>query len=681
MVSGGYCTIAQKSLCPGNAVALSAQNWNTRSKSQAFIQLRHTDTQTRQLYAPALIMSTNASHRRSSTFAVDIGADWLEYIDDDTQRPYYMNQVTQEVTWDHPFPQNESRMSLELPPPLPNEGVFEVDGTAEDEGGIDLPPGWSQWTDASGELYYTHEDGMSTWTRPCATEFQQPSPTCADSIDTDVVTLMRETTLDSAQSSLSNDVSTSVPPVSDSKPAFAQRTPPPVPPRVWHVSNPLSTAAASPTDSWSAGSAANLEALLQPFPSVLSKLRAKLKSDHLPAHHHVSSQPVPFAWYTIGATARHQPVALDADIFAMGASLYYQSRGSLFKKSRTIEESLSYEASPSSKPTLEANRDAGESIVGLCRRCCLLVMLYMGDSDLSDMDKDLYKEKDKAINAASGSSRLVLIFREIFDMVRSSVQLADEAYARVLKQLCNNYRASSVEAGWSLLLLLCSHVACSDVIMRFLVMILNKCLLVERDLISRSVPNHSFAAHVVMLTLSYRSTARANGDLLSQFVDSEVENSFRKLKHLSPLYSFIDEIMQLETKFHPVTSDFEILSYLPSTLVLLTDLIHARGGFQTDGIFRLAGERSCVSRVRASISCRYPIVAADADPLVIAEVGSDVVVQIAVIHVYVENCDPNHQVFKQWLREFPCPVIPTKLHGQCTVYAGKAPSEVTPAAH
>lgn len=37
------------------------------------------------------------------------------------------------------------------------------------------------------------------------------------------------------------------------------------------------------------------------------------------------------------------------------------------------------------------------------------------------------------------------------------------------------------------------------------------------------------------------------------------------------------------------------------------------------------------------------------------------------------------QVLKQWLRELPCPVIPSGLHGQCTVYAGKQPAEVTAA--
>ena len=40
----------------------------------------------------------------STSDAVDIGQGWLEYLDDDTHRPYYMNQVTAEVTWDHPFP-------------------------------------------------------------------------------------------------------------------------------------------------------------------------------------------------------------------------------------------------------------------------------------------------------------------------------------------------------------------------------------------------------------------------------------------------------------------------------------------------------------------------------------------------------------------------------------------------
>jgi hypothetical protein len=662
-------------------------------------------------YALALTQSTmsrNANRRSSTTGALDIGGDWLEYLDDDTQQPYYMNQVTQEVTWDHPFPESANRRisqqqlsllpeespfhvegtdevdggidlqpeespfhmngtdevdgGIDLQPEespfhvdgtdevdggndlqpeespfhvdgtdevdggidlQPEESPFHVEGTDEVDGGIDLPPGWSAWTDPRGEIYYTHEDGTSTWTRPGAAEFQPQPPTSADSMHTDVAILMQETSFDSALPSSSSSDTISGRPSSDYVVAFTQqRTPPPVPPRPRHLSqstplpHPLTKAAVSPKNTWSAGSSANLETLLQSFPSILTRLRGKLKSDHLPEP--PASRPLSFAWYTIGGAARHQPVALDADVFDLGASLYYQSKGGLFKKSRTMEESLSYEALPRAKPTLQANRDAGESVIGPCIRCCHLVMLYMGDSDPSDMDKDSFN----AINAASGSTRLVLIFREILDLVSSSVQLADEAYARVLKQLCNNYRAASVEAGWSLLLLLCSHVGCSDTMMRFLVLILNKCLAVERDLMSRATPNHWFAAHVAMFTISYRTTARANGEALSQFVDAEVENSFRKLKHLSPLYSFIEEIISLERKFRPAHSDFEILRFVPSTLVLLTDLIHTRGGFRTDGIFRLAGDRACVSRVRASISCRFPIVEADSDPLVIAEVIS-----------------------------------------------------------
>jgi hypothetical protein len=656
-------------------------------------------------------MSQNTNRRSSTTGALDIGGDWLEYLDDDTQHPYYMNQVTQVVTWDHPFPESANRtMSQQQPsllleegpfdgdgtdevdggydlppvegpfdgdgtdevdggdnlpsvegpfdgdvtdevevgydlPPVegpfdgdgtdevdggdnlpPVEGPFDGDGTDEVEVGYDLPPGWSAWTDPHGEIYYTHEDGMSTWTRPCASELQLQPPSSTDSADTDVAILVQETSDDSAQPSSSSGDTVSGRLSSDSVAVFTQqRTPPPVPLRPRHLSlstppaNPLPKASVTPKNTWSTGSFANLETLLQSFPSILTRLRGKLKSDHLPEP--PASRPVPFAWYTIGAAAQHQPVALDADVFELGATLYYQSKGGLFKKSRTMEESLSYEAQPRAKPTLQANRDAGESVIGLCIRCCQLVMLYMGDSHPSDLDKDsLFKDKVNAINAASGSSRLVLIFREILDIVSSSVQLADEAYARVLKQLCNNYRAASVEAGWSLLLLLCSHVSCSDAMMRFLVLILNKCLAVERDLMSRSSPGYSCAAHVVMFTISYRTTARANGESLSKFVDAEVENSFRKLKHLSPLYSFIEEIISLERKFRPIISDFEILKFVPSTLVLLTDLIHTRGGFRTDGIFRLAGERSCVSRVRASISCRFPIVEADSDPLVIAEV-------------------------------------------------------------
>ena len=626
--------------------------------------------------------------RHSSFDAVDIGEGWLEYLDDDTHRPYYMNQVTAEVTWNHPFSQSENRRLSQQPiPPLPEEGIFDDSDNdvgnhdAVLDGGINLPPGWSEWTDSNGASYYTHEDGTSTWTRPGRADSQHEQQACLDSFGMGNSTLMRESSFDVAEPSSSANGAPLARPVSDSQAVFAKQH---MLPRSRNVSDPLPQVVESQTVTWSAGAAAHMDALLRPFPSVLSRLRA---TSHKIDPVFSGPQLLSFAWYTLGKTgappssAHSQPLHLDADVLDMGASLYYQSKGGLFKKSRTVEQRLSHEALPSSKPALEASKVAGESVAGLCRRCCVLVMLYMGEYQLhpSDDFRDSFKEKDNAISAASGSSRLVLIIREIFDIMRSSVQLADEAYARVLKQLCNNYVASSVEAGWSLLLLMCSYVGCSDTMMRFLMLILNKSIVVERDIISRSVPNSWYAAHVVMLTLSHRNTAQANGHTLSSFVDAEVENSFRKLRHLSPLYSFIEEITQLEKKFRPARFEMlpEMLTFVPSTLVLLTDLIHARGGFRTDGIFRLAGERSCVNRVRASISCRYPIVEADSDPLVLAEVRQLCPLLLVMLLSPLVFSPLRFQVLKQWIREFPCPVIPPVLHGQCRVYADKAPSEVS----
>jgi hypothetical protein len=554
--------------------------------------------------------------------AIDVGGGWLEYLDDN-HRPYYLNQATKEVTWDHPFPQNR-RMSLQPPPPLPQESIFDDDSSADVQRGVCLPPGWSEWTDTSGALYYTHEDGTSTWTRPSASELKLPPQASLKSNEMDIAMRLREASLNISPPANSNGCFTSSSILCSQADLAAQLAQPSLYPPSHNASDPK--AAESHQDSWSSQIAENMELLLQPFPSVMKQLRGSCEVENTASP---APQPLTFAWYTlymasnISSSAQIQPLELDAHVMELAASIYYQSKGGLFKKSRSVEQCVSFDALNSSKPALEVNRDAGESVIALCRRCCALVMLYMGDLQLdpSDKDKDVFREKDNAINAASGSSRLVLIIRELFDITRSSTQLADEVYARVLKQLCKNHRAASVEAGWSLLLLLCSHVGCSVTMLRFLMLILNKCIAVERDWLARSAPNPWYAAHVVMLSLSHHQSLRADGSTPCQFVDAEVENSFRKLKHLSPLYSFIDEIVHLEQLFFPTRASFQILNFVPSTLVLLTDLIHARGGFRTDGIFRLAGERSCVARVRASISCRFPIVEADSDPLVLAEVA------------------------------------------------------------
>ena len=144
-----------------------------------------------------------SASRSSATDAVDLGEGWLRYLDG-TRRPYYFNQVTAEVTWDHRFPESsDRRISQQLTHPLPVEDIFGDDGGGGDVAAVDcsiiLPPGWSEWSDSTGAKYYTHDDGTSTWTKPGTDDSQQHQPASPLSLAVSIQTL--EPSLHSTQSS------------------------------------------------------------------------------------------------------------------------------------------------------------------------------------------------------------------------------------------------------------------------------------------------------------------------------------------------------------------------------------------------------------------------------------------------------------------------------------------------
>jgi len=109
---------------------------------------------------------------------------WVELIDESSGQPYYLNEHTQEVTWDRPedeAPQisSEPEVADEAENPSVDEKPAEggsIVGPSEEEviepesdvaKHYSLPLGWTEEIhDETGERYYVHEDGRTQWERP-----------------------------------------------------------------------------------------------------------------------------------------------------------------------------------------------------------------------------------------------------------------------------------------------------------------------------------------------------------------------------------------------------------------------------------------------------------------------------------------------------------------------------------
>jgi len=93
--------------------------------------------------------------------ASELPHGWVEIFDSTTGNPYYLNELTQETSWERPLMNNgEPTAAQDL-------------GAAIDE----LPAGWEEQVDQEGQIFYFNQEfNLTQWERPVAEVSQKPEP-------------------------------------------------------------------------------------------------------------------------------------------------------------------------------------------------------------------------------------------------------------------------------------------------------------------------------------------------------------------------------------------------------------------------------------------------------------------------------------------------------------------------
>ncbi|KAL9179415.1 hypothetical protein ACHAXT_008705 [Thalassiosira profunda] len=101
----------------------------------------------------------------------DLPPDWVALEDADSGDTYYLNQVTNQTTWDRPTKDEGDSQAGSVADTYTDassqEQLEATDASAASEHTSDLPPGWEAILDpSSGDYYFAHENGETTWDRP-----------------------------------------------------------------------------------------------------------------------------------------------------------------------------------------------------------------------------------------------------------------------------------------------------------------------------------------------------------------------------------------------------------------------------------------------------------------------------------------------------------------------------------
>ncbi|KAL7471648.1 hypothetical protein ACHAXS_012900, partial [Conticribra weissflogii] len=148
-------------------------------------------------------LSTTSIDRDNDGDDGSLPEHWMALDDPDSGDTYYVNKETGESTWDRPVkvkPKAESQTPLDSSAHSSSNISSNVDDDDDDDdddndndattnnddddddatgrtGDAPLPPGWTAIIDpSSGDTYYAHESGETTWDRPAAPPGQSQTP-------------------------------------------------------------------------------------------------------------------------------------------------------------------------------------------------------------------------------------------------------------------------------------------------------------------------------------------------------------------------------------------------------------------------------------------------------------------------------------------------------------------------
>ena len=120
--------------------------------------------------------SASASSNSSLLDPGPLPDQWIEYMDPESGRPYYVSPEG-EATWQRPVAMPPPSPSPSPPSPLTDQADSEIDPDP-------LPDGWAKLLDPAGRPYYVSPDGQTTWQKPStlAPVGASPPPTATSAL-------------------------------------------------------------------------------------------------------------------------------------------------------------------------------------------------------------------------------------------------------------------------------------------------------------------------------------------------------------------------------------------------------------------------------------------------------------------------------------------------------------------
>ncbi|ODN99485.1 hypothetical protein L198_03329 [Cryptococcus wingfieldii CBS 7118] len=234
-------------------------------------------------------------------------------------------------------------------------------------------------------------------------------------------------------------------------------------------------------------------------------------------------------------------------------------------------------------------------------------------------------------------SEKILVLEEIRWLIQlavAQVEMRDEVYSQVVKQLTRNPDHDSVVLGFQLVCVFVNAFGPTKNFEPFVKNFLEKHLSDQRDGIG-------IMAKYSMTKIEALST---KGGRAKSLTVGEIEHASDAAFYPSIYGESLARIMDLQKKSYPQLK-------VPVVLPFLADGILALGGMESEGVFRVPGDGDCVAELKSRMDRGHYQLKGIDDPHVAAS------------------------LFKLWLRELEEPIIPTTLYNDALL-ASRSYAEV-----
>ncbi|WVQ70683.1 hypothetical protein IAR50_000205 [Cryptococcus sp. DSM 104548] len=226
-------------------------------------------------------------------------------------------------------------------------------------------------------------------------------------------------------------------------------------------------------------------------------------------------------------------------------------------------------------------------------------------------------------------SEKILVLEEIRWLIQLAVghvEMRDEVYSQVVKQLTRNPDHDSVVLGFQLFCVFVNAFGPTKNFEPFVKNFLEKHLDDQRDGIG-------IMAKYCMAKIETLST---KGGRAKSLTVGEIEHASDAAFYPSIYGESLTRIMDLQKKSYPQLK-------VPVVLPFLADGILALGGMESEGVFRVPGDGDCVAELKSRMDRGHYQLKGIDDPHVAAS------------------------LFKLWLRELEEPIIPTALYNDALI--------------